>query len=121
VVVFLHGVAGCGSTWEAVMERLAVAARLAAPDLLGHGESAKPRGDCSLGADASGLRDLRTVLGHDRVTLVGHSLGGGVAMQFANQYPERLRGWRWSPAGALESSTSLRTFRHCWCGAAGTR
>ena len=60
-----------------------------APDLLGHGESATPRGDYSLGALASGVRDLLTALGHDRVTVVGHSLGGGIAMQFAYQFPER--------------------------------
>jgi pimeloyl-ACP methyl ester carboxylesterase len=60
-----------------------------APDLLGHGASAKPRGDYSLGAYASGIRDLLAVLGHDRVSVVGHSLGGGVAMQFAYQFPER--------------------------------
>lgn len=90
VIVLLHGVAGCSSTWEPVMERLAVTARVVAPDLLGHGDSAKPRGDYSLGAYASGLRDLLTLLGHDRVTLAGHSLGGGVAMQFAYQYPERV-------------------------------
>jgi pimeloyl-ACP methyl ester carboxylesterase len=59
-----------------------------APDLLGHGESAKPRGDYSLGAYASGVRDLLAMLGHRRVTIVGHSLGGGVAMQFAYQFPE---------------------------------
>ena len=58
------------------------------PDLLGHGESAKPRGDYSLGAYASGVRDLLGVLGHERATVVGHSLGGGVAMQFAYQFPQ---------------------------------
>ncbi len=60
-----------------------------APDLLGHGRSAKPRGDYSLGAYASGIRDLLLALGHDRATVVGHSLGGGVAMQFSYQFPER--------------------------------
>jgi pimeloyl-ACP methyl ester carboxylesterase len=59
-----------------------------APDLLGHGESAKPRTDYSLGAQANGLRDLLAVLGHERATVVGHSLGGGIAMQLAYQYPE---------------------------------
>jgi pimeloyl-ACP methyl ester carboxylesterase len=59
-----------------------------APDLLGHGHSAKPRGDYSLGAYASGIRDLLAVLDRERVTLVGHSLGGGVAMQFAYQFPD---------------------------------
>jgi pimeloyl-ACP methyl ester carboxylesterase len=64
-----------------------------APDLLGHGESAKPRGDYSLGAYAVSLRDLLIVLGHRRATVVGHSLGGGIAMQFSYEYPvfcERL-------------------------------
>jgi pimeloyl-ACP methyl ester carboxylesterase len=60
-----------------------------APDLLGHGQSAKPRADYSLGGYANGMRDLLTVLGIDRVTVVGHSFGGGVAMQFAYQFPER--------------------------------
>ena len=61
-----------------------------APDLLGHGASAKPRGDYSLGAFASSLRDLLVALGHERATIVGHSLGGGIAMQFAYQFPERV-------------------------------
>jgi pimeloyl-ACP methyl ester carboxylesterase len=59
-----------------------------APDLLGHGKSDKPRTDYSVAAYANGLRDLLSVLGIDRVSLVGHSLGGGVAMQFAYQFPE---------------------------------
>jgi pimeloyl-ACP methyl ester carboxylesterase len=89
VVVLLHGIAGCSATWDAVLPRLAARHTVVAPDLLGHGESAKPRGDYSLGAYASGVRDLLAVLGHDRVTVVGHSLGGGIAMQFAYQFPER--------------------------------
>jgi pimeloyl-ACP methyl ester carboxylesterase len=88
VVVLLHGIAGCSATWDAVLPRLAARHTVVAPDLLGHGESAKPRGDYSLGAYASGVRDLLAVLGHDRVTVVGHSLGGGVAMQFAYQFPQ---------------------------------
>jgi pimeloyl-ACP methyl ester carboxylesterase len=59
-----------------------------APDLMGHGESAKPMGDYSLGAHASGLRDLMWALGLERATIVGHSFGGGVAMQLAYQHPE---------------------------------
>ena len=60
-----------------------------APDLLGHGQSDKPRADYSVGGYANGMRDLLTVLGIDKVTVVGHSFGGGVAMQFAYQFPER--------------------------------
>ena len=48
-----------------------------APDLLGHGQSDKPRADYSVGGYANGMRDLLTVLGIDQVTVVGHSFGGG--------------------------------------------
>jgi pimeloyl-ACP methyl ester carboxylesterase len=89
VVLLLHGIAGSGHTWDPVIDALAGRLHVIAPDLLGHGESAKPRGDYSLGAYASGVRDLLTALGHDAATVVGHSLGGGVAMQFAYQFPER--------------------------------
>ncbi len=78
-----------------------------APDLLGHGQSAKPRGDYSLGAYASGIRDLLTVLEKERVTLVGHSLGGGVAMQFAYQFPERAERLVLVASGGLGKEVSL--------------
>ena len=87
-ILLIHGIAGSSTTWRAVMPALAEHYTVIAPDLLGHGQSAKPRGDYSLGAYASGIRDLLVVLGQERVTLVGHSLGGGVAMQFAYQFPE---------------------------------
>jgi pimeloyl-ACP methyl ester carboxylesterase len=89
VLVLIHGITGSSATWEDVIEPLAEHYTVVAPDLLGHGESAKPRGDYSLGAYASGVRDLLGALGHDRATIVGHSLGGGVAMQMAYQFPER--------------------------------
>jgi pimeloyl-ACP methyl ester carboxylesterase len=87
-ILLVHGIAGSSTTWRAVMPALVENYTVIAPDLLGHGHSAKPRGDYSLGAYASGIRDLLVVLGRERVTLVGHSLGGGVAMQFAYQFPE---------------------------------
>jgi pimeloyl-ACP methyl ester carboxylesterase len=90
LLVLLHGIASTADTWAPVATGLARCHTVLAPDLLGHGESAKPRGDYSLGAYASGVRDLMTALGHDRATVVGHSLGGGIAMQFAYQYPERV-------------------------------
>ncbi len=90
VLVLVHGITSSSRTWEPVLDALGRSHRVIAPDLLGHGESAKPRGDYSLGAYASGVRDLLTVLGHDRATVVGHSLGGGIAMQFAYQFPEWL-------------------------------
>jgi pimeloyl-ACP methyl ester carboxylesterase len=88
-VVLIHGITSSAETWRPAMRMLAGEHTVIAPDLLGHGASAKPRGDYSLGAYASGVRDLLAALGHDRVTVVGHSLGGGVAMQFAYQFPER--------------------------------
>jgi pimeloyl-ACP methyl ester carboxylesterase len=88
LVVLIHGITGRSAQWAPVVENLGGCCTLLAPDLLGHGESAKPRGDYSLGAYASGVRDIMVALGHDRATVVGHSLGGGIAMQFAYQFPE---------------------------------
>lgn len=88
-MVLLHGIAGTSATWDAVIPRLAEHFDVLAPDLLGHGESAKPRGDYSLGAYANAVRDLLEALGKNRATFVGHSLGGGIAMQFAYQFLER--------------------------------
>jgi pimeloyl-ACP methyl ester carboxylesterase len=80
--------AGSSNTWREVMPPLAGAHDVIAPDLLGHGESAKPPGDYSLGAFASGLRDFLGALEVERATVVGQSLGGGVAMQLTYQHPE---------------------------------
>src|ERR1700753_3326410 len=88
-VVLIHGVAGRASQWDHTMQLLAEHHTVVAPDLLGHGDSAKPRGDYSLGAHASGIRDLLIGLDIERASVVGHSLGGGIAMQFAYLFPER--------------------------------
>jgi pimeloyl-ACP methyl ester carboxylesterase len=88
VLVLVHGITSTSATWANVLPYLAERFTVVAPDLLGHGDSAKPRGDYSLGAYASGVRDLLIALAHERATFVGHSLGGGVAMQLAYQFPE---------------------------------
>jgi pimeloyl-ACP methyl ester carboxylesterase len=88
VLLLIHGMAGTCANWESVIEPLALNNTVIAPDFPGHGDSAPGGGDYSLGALASGLRDLLLTLGHERATLVGHSLGGGVAMQFTYQFPE---------------------------------
>ena len=93
VILLIHGMGGSSKTWSGVIPLLAEKYRVIAPDLLGHGQSDKPRGDYSVGAFAVLLRDLLDELGVARVTVVGHSLGGGVAMQFAHQhrqYCERM-------------------------------
>ncbi len=87
-ILLIHGIAGSSQAWREVMPTLAEHYTVIAPDLIGHGESAKPVGDYSLGAYASGMRDLLRVLGVSRATIVGQSFGGGVAMQLAYQHPE---------------------------------
>ena len=88
VVLLLHGMAGSSATWRSVIGPLSRKYRVIAPDLIGHGQSAKPRSDYSLGAFAVFLRDLLDELGVTSATIVGHSLGGGVAMQFTYQHPD---------------------------------
>jgi pimeloyl-ACP methyl ester carboxylesterase len=88
-LLLIHGIGGDWRSWEPVLDGLAREHRVVAVDLPGHGGSSKGAGDYSLGALASTLRDLGGALGIERATVVGHSLGGGVAMQFAYQFPER--------------------------------
>jgi pimeloyl-ACP methyl ester carboxylesterase len=90
LLLLIHGMAGTAENWRSVIEPLAVGNAVIAPDFPGHGLSAPGGGDYSLGSLASGLRDLMLTLGHERATLVGHSLGGGVAMQFVYQFPEMV-------------------------------
>jgi pimeloyl-ACP methyl ester carboxylesterase len=90
VLMLIHGMAGTCANWQAVIEPLAINHTVIAPDFPGHGASAPGGGDYSLGSLASGLRDLMLTLGHERATLVGHSLGGGVALQFTYQFPEMV-------------------------------
>jgi pimeloyl-ACP methyl ester carboxylesterase len=90
VLLLIHGMAGTCENWRSVIEPLARHHTVIAPDLPGHGLSAGGPGDYSLGNLAAGLRDLLLVLGHERATLVGHSLGGGIAMQFSYQFPEMV-------------------------------
>jgi pimeloyl-ACP methyl ester carboxylesterase len=90
LLLLIHGMAGTAENWRAVIQPLARAHTVIAPDFPGHGRSAPGGGDYSLGSLAAGLRDLLLTLGHDRATLVGHSLGGGVAMQFTYQFPEMV-------------------------------
>jgi pimeloyl-ACP methyl ester carboxylesterase len=88
-IILIHGITSSSQTWDEVAPMLARNYTVLAPDLIGHGHSAKPRGDYSMGAFASGIRDLAVSLGLGPATVVGHSLGGGVAMQYSYQFPER--------------------------------
>ena len=105
-VVLIHGMVNSSRHWEAVAERLAADHTVIAPDLIGHGDSATPRGDYSLGAHAASIRDLLAVIGVDRATVVGHSLGGGVAMQFFYQFPQRVERLALVSSGGLGHEVS---------------
>jgi pimeloyl-ACP methyl ester carboxylesterase len=110
-IVLIHGMVNSSRHWERVALELADAHTVIAPDLLGHGDSATPRGDYSLGAHAASIRDLLAALEVDRATIVGHSLGGGVAMQFFYQFPQRVERLALVSSGGLghEVSPLLRT------------
>jgi pimeloyl-ACP methyl ester carboxylesterase len=106
-LLLIHGVGDNSEAWEPVHAKLAQRFTVIAPDLLGHGESDKPRADYSLAAFANGMRDLLATLGIDRVTVVGHSFGGGVAMQFAYQYPQLVDRIVLVSAGGVAKDVSL--------------
>jgi len=105
-VVLIHGMINSSRHWETVAQRLAGSYRVIAPDLIGHGEAATPRGDYSLGAHAAAIRDLLTTIGVERATIVGHSLGGGVAMQFFYQFPQRTERLALISSGGLGHDVS---------------
>jgi pimeloyl-ACP methyl ester carboxylesterase len=107
VVVLVHGITSSSAAWERVMPYLARRFTVIAPDLAGHGESDKPRGDYSLGAHASNVRDLLLTLGHERATFVGHSLGGGIVMQLSYQFPERCERLVLVDSGGLGREVSM--------------
>jgi pimeloyl-ACP methyl ester carboxylesterase len=107
VVVLVHGITSSSATWERVIPDLARRFTVIAPDLAGHGESDKPKGDYSLGAHASTVRDLLLALGHERATFVGHSLGGGIVLQLSYQFPERCERLVLVDSGGLGREVSL--------------
>ena len=113
LVLLIHGIAGSAHTWSPLLAQMARRhdrRRYIAPDLLGHGSSSAPWADYSLGGYATGLRDLLVSLGYERATIVGHSLGGGVAQQFAFQFPQHTSRLVLIDSGGLgrEVSPALR-------------
>jgi pimeloyl-ACP methyl ester carboxylesterase len=110
-VVLIHGMLNSSSHWHSVAMSLAREQTVLVPDLIGHGDSAAPRGDYSLGAHAASIRDVMAAIGIDRASIVGHSLGGGVAMQFFYQFPQRVERLALISSGGLgrEVSPMLRT------------
>lgn len=107
VVLLVHGIAGTSAVWDAILPELAATHTVIAPDLPGHGRSGRSAGDYSVGAMAATLRDLLLALGLERATVVGHSLGGGVAMQYAYLFPEHCERLVLVSAGGLGRSVAL--------------
>ena len=105
-IVLIHGMLNASSHWQAVASRLASDYTVIAPDLIGHGDSAAPRGDYSLGAHAASIRDILAAIGVERASIVGHSLGGGVAMQFFYQFPQRVERLALISSGGLGHDVS---------------
>lgn len=110
VLLLIHGIGGSSNNWRAIIPTLSKKYRVIAPDLLGHGQTDKPRGDYSLGAFAVWLRDFLDALGISRVTVVGHSLGGGIAMQFTHQHRDYCKRLILMSSGGLGAEVN-RTLR----------
>jgi pimeloyl-ACP methyl ester carboxylesterase len=106
-LLLIHGLGGTRGTWRHVIDSLAATHTVIAPDLPGHGESTAPAGDYSLGAHAAALRDLLVALGYSSTTIAGHSLGGGIALQFAYQFPSRTRRLLLISSGGLGPELSV--------------
>lgn len=106
-VLVVHGILGSQQQWSRLVDLMDDDHRVVAPDLFGHGESAKPMGDYSLSAHAATLRDLLDHLDVERVSLVGHSLGGGIAMQFFYLFPERVERLVLVSSGGLGREVNL--------------
>lgn len=111
-LVLIHGIGNDHTSWLPVLPALAEHYTVIVPDLLGHGQSDKPRADYSLGGFANGLRDLLTVLRIKKASLIGHSFGGGIATQFSYQFPERTERMILVGSGGLGRSVNplLRLF-----------
>jgi pimeloyl-ACP methyl ester carboxylesterase len=107
VLLLVHGMGGGYENWRDVVDPLAHRHTVVAPDLPGHGTSAAGNGDYSIGGLAVGLRDLLLALGHERATLVGHSLGRGIVMQLAYQFPELAERLVLVSSGGLGAEVSL--------------
>ena len=106
-VLFIHGILGSQRQWAHLVDEIDDDHRVVVPDLFGHGDSAKPTGDYSLSSHAATLRDLLDHLGIERVTLVGHSLGGGIAMQFYYLFPDRVERLVLVSSGGLGREVNL--------------
>jgi pimeloyl-ACP methyl ester carboxylesterase len=90
VVILLHGLGGFGASWRQTVDALATRATVFALDLPGFGRSAKPRAVYRLGYFARALHGFLDAAGIGQASLVGHSLGGSIAVTYALTHPARV-------------------------------
>jgi 3-oxoadipate enol-lactonase len=91
-VVLVHGLGGTGQDiWKKVIAELAVSYRVLVYDLRGSGQSDAPPGPYTIEGLADDLQALLVELGHHRVAIFGHSMGGGIALELAGRDPARVR------------------------------
>jgi pimeloyl-ACP methyl ester carboxylesterase len=93
VVVLVHSLAGTSRHWSEQLPHLRQSRRAVAFDFRGHGRSDLPRnGDYTIAGMAADIAATVDSLGLDRFVLVGHSMGGGAALVYAGNHPERVLG-----------------------------
>lgn len=92
-VLFLHSLAGNGGQWALQLDHLRRHRRAVALDFRGHGDSDPAEdGDYSIPGLAGDVEAAADQLGLRRFVLVGHSLGGSVAIEYAGRHPDRVVG-----------------------------
>jgi len=118
-LVIVHGMVNSSKHWRDVALKLAETHTVIVPDLLGHGDTAAVRGDYSIGAHAAVIRDLLSALEIESASFVGHSLGGGIAMQFFYQFPHKVERLALISSGGLGQDVSPMLRGAALPGAAG--
>lgn len=109
VLLLLHGLSASHDIWEHVVDEFAGRYRVIAPDLPGHGESAKPDAPYTIDFYAGIVRTLARELGVREAVVAGSSLGGKIALELGCWYPRFVRALVLAaPAG--EYARGLRPF-----------
>jgi pimeloyl-ACP methyl ester carboxylesterase len=106
-VVLLHGLSSSSRIWDMTAPLLARDFRVVAADQRGHGLTDRPDSEYTFDEVCGDLEAVLAVLGWQRPVLVGHSWGAGVALQFAVDHPESVRGLVLVDGGMTEISTTL--------------
>lgn len=115
-LVLIHGLGASTFTFRRIVPDLARRFRVVALDLKGFGFSERPAGDYSLGTQVALVRQVMDRLGIDRGSVLGHSMGGVVAMRLALTHPERVE-----RLILASSASDMDLGRHAWGAAVAGR